>query len=70
MNKPTKLELAKRLQEYALPRYEEGYDVFVECGIEYCLTIVEGSNTWKEVKKFAATIVEIRLERQHPNHWY
>ena len=56
-------QLAKRLQAYAKPRYEEGYDIFIECGMEYCLNFIGDTGTWSEVKDMAKTIVAVREER-------
>jgi len=50
--------LARKLHEYAKPRYNDGWDFFVECGIEYCREFCDGLETWPEVLAMAERIVD------------
>jgi len=48
--------LAKKLHDYASEHYNDGWDHYVECGMEYCREFVGELETWKAVFEMAEKI--------------
>lgn len=59
-----KTELAQKLHDYAEKHYNDGFDTFVECGLEYCEDFVGDFTTWDEVLDMAKTIMSVVAERR------
>ena len=50
------IELAQMLHDYAEDHYNEGWDHYVECGMEYCVEFVGNLESWEAVFEMAEQI--------------
>ncbi len=63
-------DLANRLLAYAEQHYDDGFDTFVECGLEYCQEFVEGVESWDEVLRLARLVMDVVDERRADADYY
>jgi hypothetical protein len=63
-------ELAQRLLAYAEEHYDDGFDTFVECGLEYCREFVDGLETWDDVLDMAKKVMSVVAERRADADYY
>ncbi len=57
-------KLAQQLHDYAEDHYNDGFDTFVECGMEYCMDFVDDLKTWPEVLDMAKRIMSVVADRR------
>lgn len=57
-------KLATRLHAHAVENYNDGWDTFVECGMEYCLEFVGDLTTWSAVLDMAKQINSVIDDRR------
>ncbi len=67
---PPAEDLAQRLLAYAEEHYDDGFDTFVECGLEYCQEFVDGLETWDDVLDMAKKIMSVVEERRADAAYY
>lgn len=63
-------KLADRLHAHASENYNDGWDTYVECGMEYCLEFVGDLTTWADVMDMAKKINSVTAERRADAAYY